>query len=438
MDLNTGEPIADSPPNFPQSELSQAEIIQNANLTPYDYDPSQRMQQMQQQQMMYQQPPIQMGGCYYPGMYGYNNPMTQPGYNYQFNNFMNPPMPPQQFGGTPIGYAGNPAFQYMQAMDMQQQAYTPADYTYFVPGFNTGSRVLLPADAQEMCDRLQVEMMMELEEANVARIERNKEYYAKMGYGMNYYGTPWINNFYADPNIVSKYKKMIEDVKQEAMNARTNLNRNLSKLCHNYLDDEISEEDLDKIYSGHTVTVPGQQIQYDQKYAMLASLVPVDTSIAYQQHSAQVSAEYAKCFEEGGDMNTFLRDCGRVIAADMEEQELHKRRDASNLYQQGGAYRTLIRQKLIEKHQKENGGGGITLPTLGGQQNNNIPMGGAFPTLQQSATMLDDGTLKISAPSWLGNKQYVIQNTMEDEYEKNRNLFIQSIYRDNPRPGGDT
>lgn len=415
FDMFSGEPSYDgSPP------MSEPEIVQNANLM-YDYDPQQRLSHMQQQ-------PV------YPG--GFN---TAPGYN-QFSNFMNPPVPPGTVMGSGFsGFAGNPAYQFLGQGGMQNPYINqqPQDYTYFVPGFNTGSNTLLPADAEAICDELQMQMMIELEEANMKRIEKQKSYYNSLGYnnGYNYYGMPYMNSFYADPQIVNKYKKKIEDIKREAEEKRSNMNKNLSRLCQNYLEGEVDEKRIEQIYSGRTITIPGQKIQYNQQINMFASMVPVDTSRIYQQHNAQVSAEFSKYFDENTDMNSFLRDCGQIISADRLDEEMHKRRDGSNLYKQDGAYTALIKQKLREKHNAERGGG-ENLPNLG-QQNNQIPLGGAFPTLQQSSVLLDDGTLQISAPSWLGNKQYQIKNVMEDEYEKNRGLFLQSIYRDNPKPGGD-
>jgi hypothetical protein len=416
--------------------MSESEIIQNASFgnPVYDYDPQQRMNQIQIQQ------PQQM----------YCNPAyMQPQYNYQFNNYMNQPQSGFQ------GYAGNPAFQYIQTngYGMQQNPYMVEDYNYTIPGFNTGSRELMPADVEETCNQLQTQMMMELEEANIARIEKQKSYYTSMGFnGSNYYGSPYMNTYYADPMIVNKYKQKIEAIKKEAREARTNLNKNLSRLCQNYLNGEIDEERIEEIYSDHLVTVPARDVQFEQKMQMLHSLVPVDTSAKYREHNARVSAEYSKYLTEGSDMNTFLRECGELISAQRLEEEDHNRRDVNVYYQQDGAYKSFIRQKIKERHNAEQGGG-ITLPNMGqlnsGQLNNgqsnigqlntgeNIPFGNAFPTLNESAKLLDDGTLQISAPAWLGNKDYVVKNTMEDDYEKNRQLFIQSIYRDNPRPGGD-
>ena len=52
-----------------------------------------------------------------------------------------------------------------------------------------------------------------------------------------------------------------------------------------------------------------------------------------------------------------------------------------------------------------------------------------FPTLSNCSQLLDDGTLSITAPSWIGNgKQFVIDNEMEQHFEENRHKFLQSIY----------
>ena len=128
-DMITGEPSNDGSP--PMTEL---DIVNNASLVPsmnnmgsetYFYDPNQRLINIRQQQM-------EMNSAGY---------MNNPAYNYQFNNFMNPP----QQGGFQ-GYTGNPVFRYMQSLGQQQVYQQPQDYTYHVPGFNTGSSMLLPSN----------------------------------------------------------------------------------------------------------------------------------------------------------------------------------------------------------------------------------------------------------------------------------------------------
>ncbi len=419
-DLMTGAPVLEGAP----SELSQEEIVQNANL--YDFNANARMNNMMQmqQQMMY---PIGGVGYYPTGV---------------TPNFMNPPIPPGNPGQQGFqGFAGNPAFQYMNNMGMQTpmlyQQPQYQDQTYFVPGFNTGSRILLPADAEDMCEQLQIQMMAEQEEAYIQRVNRQKAYYQNLGgNGINYYGMPYAYAYYNDPAITAKYKKQIEDIKKEAMEARTTFNKNLSKLAKNYIGDEYSDEEIDQLYEGKYITIPATVVQYNTEQAKLSAMQPVDTSYAYKQHHAKVSETYKKHFSDDTDMNTFFQNIGGVIAEENLQDELHRRRDDSVLFD-GNSYRTLIRRKIIERNRMEGTMGQVNLPSLGG--GGNIPFGNSFPTLSQSAKLLDDGTLQISAPSWVGDKNYVVKNSMENGYEENRNLFVQSIWgTTNPLPGGDS
>lgn len=412
-DYYSGAPVIEGAPE----QMSQEEIVQNANL--YDFNANARMSQMIQMQQQAQYP---MGSVGY-----YSNPVPP--------NFMNPPI----IGGSQEsgfqGFVGNPAFSYMNAMGMQNPYMNQPQYqdqTIFIPGFNTGSRLLLPSDAEDLCDKLQTEMMMEQEEAYVQRVERQKNYYQNLGYtGSNYYGMPYAYSYYNDPTITAKYKKLIEDMKQEAIEARNNLNKNLSRLSRSFIYGECDETEIDQLYEGRYITIPATVVQYNAEQAALSKMQVVDSSYLYQQHHAKVSEKYKIHFDDNTDMNTFFEEIGQIIAEENLEEESHRRRDDSVLFD-GNSYRTLLRKKLIERNRTEGTNKQINLPGLGGTS---IPMGGAFPTLSQSSKLLDDGTLQITAPSWLGNKQYSIKNTMEDDYEVNRNKFLQSIYGNTPTPG---
>lgn len=423
-DFFTGEPIQDG---SPPSELSPEEIVQSANLTGYDYNANQRMaNQMMGQQMTQQQQMFNPAFGYNYGMgggFGYYPPQN-------FANFMNPPV---QTGGFQ-GFAGNPAFQFMganPAIQMQQPQFQ--DQTVFVHGFNPGNNhLLLPSDAEDICDQLEMEMMLEQEEAYVQRVKRQNDYYKSLGYSgvPNYYGAPYMNARYLDPTITAKYKKKIAEMRKEAEQARINLNKKLSRITHNYLEDEVDETDLSKIYDGRYVTIPANTIAYNAEQTRLSSSQLFDNSYLYQQHNAEVSSQYRKRFDDNTDMQTFFEGLGEIIVEDMMEEEMHRRRDDSQLFD-GNGYRMLLRKKLAER-QGSDGQQGVTLPNT----RPNIPFGSAFPTLSQSATLLEDGSLSISAPSWLGNKTYVVKNQMEDDYELNRQKFVASIFGNTPSSGG--
>lgn len=417
-DFYTGEAVQSASPKSlspPQPEISQQEVIQNAQL--YNYNPVERLGFN----------PAMVGYNQQPGFTGFaGNPTLQ--YMNGFN-FMNPPQQPGFAGNPALQYMnGNPALQYMNGFGVQMPPQTQQynDYTYYVPGLNTGSTLLLNEDAEDICAELQTQMMLELEEANIRRMEQQKSYYSSLGY--NYYGTPYVDQNYVDPAIINKYKKKIEDMREEAKQARTELNKKLSRLCHSYLGEEIDEDKLDEMYSGHVVTISAQEVKFRAEQARFDDLVPFDNSEMYRKHSAEVSNYYKEIFSESTDMNSFFRDCGQLIAREMTEEENHKRRDMSTQYKQDGSYRQLIRRKLMERNAQQNNG---IVP-----QQNNIPFGEQFPTLAQSATLLDDGSLSITVPPWVKNKGSVVTNIQEDGYEVSRRKFIESIYNNDPRPGG--
>lgn len=429
----TGEPD-NSSPNDNFSVISEQEIANNAVLTPppqqggeYFYDPNARYNNM-----MYQQPQQQMNP--------YNNGIGMY-YGYNQNPYYNDGM--YGYGQQPIGFVGNPAFQFMQQQypQFQNPYYQPQyqDQTYVIPGFNTGSNMLLPADAEERCDRLQTQMMMEQDQAYVDRLERQRTYYDRMGFGggYNYYGLPYATAYYDDPGVTNKYRQIIDEMREEAIQARLDFNKNLSRLAHNYLYGEANEDDIDKIYSDRVVTIPASQIAQDYKQNMLANCVPVDNSAMYQTRAAEVTAAHDRYFNGGNvDLNGYFENVSLMRIDEALEQEKLRRRDGSGLYNQNGSYRALLRQKMIErKNLKDNNG--LMMPNFTGSLAPNGAPGTNFPTLRECSTLLEDGSLQIIPPPWIGKKDPVtISNQLEDSYEANRGRFIESIYQNNPRPGG--
>ena len=61
-----------------------------------------------------------------------------------------------------------------------------------------------------------------------------------------------------------------------------------------------------------------------------------------------------------------------------------------------------------------------------------------MPTLSSSGTLFEDGTLQITPPPGLGigSNPVIVHNEEESGYEASRKAFIESIYMDNPVPGG--
>lgn len=399
-DYYTGEPIAGSP------GLNVSPINQNPqNEMVYVSDPNQRFQSMN---MMNQQT-INPGGA---GYFYHNSPYTA-----QFSGFQ--------------GYAGNPAFNYIQNMGYptgisqpyqmsgMNPVYQYQDRTVHVDGFNpTGSIGIFPVNIEAICDKLQTEMMIEQEEAIAQRNKRMQGYF-NSNFGSNYYGMPYYSN-YLDFNVLNKYKQKAAEIRQEAINKRLNLNKNLSRLANNYLGKETNEEELTKLYEGYDYVIPGVKQQHDALQAELSRMKPISNQGAYVRHHNEVKQIMTSIVGQTKDMNDFLRAQGPLTTLGIMEEEMHKRRDASQFYQ-GDAYRRLLVKSIRDRNKKEGEEvSTMPIPSLLSAEN--------FPALSQNGSILEDGSISITAPPWLGNRQMYIQNEMEKHFEENRSRFLQSIY----------
>lgn len=409
----TGEPENGSP-NIVSTDVitTNMNIMSNNQGQPiqYNYDPNMRYMQMNQSPMIYQ-----------PGAFGYNMNPPQQFISAPNPNFMNPPV--QQLTGF-TGFVGNPALsmlgnnggynnQYGYFNPYQQPVYQ--DRVVHVPGFNTGTEVLFPENIEEICSQLQIEMMIEQDEAIE---ERNKRFqgYFNNNYGANYYGMPFFST-YMDQSILNKYRRKIEEIKQEAVEKRIQLNKRLSKLAHNYINDGVTDEDIDRIYDGYSYTITANQIKMQNEYNRFANMVPVSNQHIYAKHFEQVSNIYNSLTDSESNMEQFLQSQGLVEIYNNLEEEMHKRKDGTRYYQEDG-YKRFLR-KAINKRK------GIDT-----NQNNssNSIMNSAFPLLSQNGSLLEDGTISITTPSWLGNRQVQINNELEQHFEENRRRFLESIY----------
>ena len=421
-DYFSGEPIAGSPNFSPVSGIStDIETLTGSQQTQnnYSYDPNARSIQMNQQMQQ---------SYYFPGQYGYNAPnpyQTYGGFNMSMASqpmvpYMNPPI------GTNMGFQGfqgNPAFAFMNGMNMgmnygpyfrpQEPIYQ--DKVVHVPGFNTGTEVLYPDNIEEICNQLQLEMIMEQEEAQVEREKRFQGYFNN-NYGNNYYGMPFVSNF-IDQGIYNKYRGKIEQIKQEAIERRSALNKGLSRLVHNYMNDNMTDEDIDRVYDGYTYTIPSNTVKLQYDADRFSRMQPISNQHLYAQHFKEIGQIYDSLVNPKSNMQQFLQAQGMVQIFENLQDEMHKRRDGSRYYQEDG-YRRFLRKAIMERK-------GIK-PTE--ENNQNSLMGNAFPVLSQSANMLEDGTLNITAPAWLGGRQITINNELEQHFEENRHKFLQSIY----------
>lgn len=366
-------------------------------------DPNQRFQMMRQQQQQ-----IYNTGAGYNTGYGYRGAPYQQMYQ----------STPQQQGPGIAGF-GSARNQMYQGYGYGRQTSQPQYHNRIehVEGYNPfGSPMLLPEGIEETCERLQIQMEVENEAAIAKRNARTQGYF-NYNYGSNYYG--WYNN-YADQAVTDKYRRIAEEIREEAKNRRVELNKRLSRLAHKICGDPMSEEETDRLYEGYNVTITASEQEDNRQYSYLASLQEVDTSIAYRQHFDQVRNFYNKVYETQGvtDMNSWLAAQGILTIYDNMEKEVHKRRDLTQFYDKA-SYRRLLRKSIMERD-------GIK-ETEEEHTASYLPF---FQNMNQSAKMLEDGTLSISAPNWVGGKSESFNNTLEAHFEENRNRFLQSIFAD--------
>ena len=386
----TGEPEQGSPPigfsnmsnmTFTDPNERMANLQRQINM-PFQYQPTNPFQPVQQ--------PI--------GYMGYNQ--TQGFQGYQGNPAL---QMLAQRNGQPFygyGFGGNPYFQQPQYQDR----------TVHVPGFNPSQDTLFDRDIEMEAIKLQNQMIDELERADYERRQRIQGYFNNQG--MNYYGSPFMAS-YADPNIIQKYRNIANQIRQEGVERRMNFNKKLSRLVHNFLKDNTSEEDINKIYEGYSYVQKGIEIQEDARQAELKRMVPVNNQFMYQNHYAMVHNTIKSLMGDPKNMNDFFEAQGVLRVAENLENEMHERRNLTNMYSRD-IFRKRIAQAKLER---------------GDQENTN------FPVLSNAAQMLDDGTMVLQAPNFFGlnnnvDRQVVINNQLEAHYEENRRRFIESIYQE--------
>lgn len=428
-DTGTGDILPNDSGNLELISTEQA--VQNANLVnpAYDYDPATRFANMQYQQPMgyYQQQPY----VPYPQPNPYFQQPQMSGFGmYQGQGFQ--------------GYYGNPVFA-MQGQHGFNPYFpqVPQDQVYYIPGFSPSGDTIFPPDVEETVFQLQLEMEAELEASYKERMQKANQFYQRSGY--NYFGMAPVS--YNDPMIVNKYKEKVQEIINQATKKRQELNYQLSRIAHGYNGEEISDAQLEEIYSPREIRVKGAVVQDMREQEYLSQFKPYNNAYMYQQAFAQVAAEQSKYFPENCDLYDFFEIAGRILCDTAMEKERQRRKEGGNLYAQDGSYSALIRQKLLERNNKDSGviGGGNSTPNVPTQPIDQVSMSfgspvniPGMPTLSNSGRLFEDGTLEITPPPGLGigSSPVVIHNQHEDGYEESRKAFIESIYMDNPKPGG--
>ncbi len=388
---NQNSPIVQSMFGVPNgtSSFSEQNATQMANLsgfasTNYDYNPMTRFQNnygqqmMMQQQQQYQQP--QFSGF---GMISSPITLGGQGYNSGLQSY-NPGAVPQY--GQGYGYS-----------QPQQQC---ADMTYIVDGYNpSASNMMFGSDIQEKYNDIMNRMRQEQEEYQL-RMQQNPHFNS-----YNYYGS--MNNGQISPYIMEKYRKEEYKLEQEAVQRRIDFNKRLSRAAHAYLDDNISEEEIDSIYDRREVVVKGQDFVSSAAYNNLQTFT-VDVAEMNRQiyiaHNNQVTEYHNSIVSKDANLLEYLDTAGELAALELQEEVVRQRRNKANIYNSGMQFRN----NLIEQLRKRDG---------------SVPQG-LFPTLTSNSAILEDGTLQLKYPDYLKAKK----DEGESSYNESKQKFINSIY----------
>ena len=432
-------------PSSPQ--ISESEAIANASFGRYDYDPSSRVMQYGYNNLDISRytnpPPIGIGSNLY---YGGTAPVTFSTTPFT-GAYTNPNMP--AFG---MGPQANPAFQWQnQLLYNQQQSIfqQPQQLKSFIMPVGINGEYLPPADFEERLSDLVRHYWMKQEEQDV---ERRMQQQASYGYnnswgGYNYYGTPYYNPYQSYGGIQQEVAQLIEDMKSEAREARIEFNKRISRLAHNILKEPVDEAMLDERYRGKYVETPGFKgvtVQDLSEQYKLANMIPFDNSGVYQQFQEKVSKEFREVItDDMGFVETF-RNMGVMQAKyDMEEERTRRKNGAVLYDSNSGTYRYFVRAKAAQRYAEKHG---LLPDTMKTATTSSIPtsIGNEFPTLQESAKLLEDGTLKITCNFGSHKGEvYSVKNSQERQYDENRERFAQfynsipgSIYLTNPNSGG--
>lgn len=426
--ITHGEPVDAGSPF-----TSEEDAIKNASFGMYTYDTSSRSNQMNQVQL--------------PGWQGVSTSMNPNGFY-----TMNPPVYNPYVVGQPVGlganpymhntpyyqqpqyynpYQPNPAFGYMNAgIGMYTPPQQQQNLVLHIPAVNMGGEFLPPMDFQEKIDKLQQEYWIkEIEES--AKSKQNMS----NSYGMNYYGMPYYNNYYSYNSLRSEVDSICRQMMDEARENRRQLNIHLSKLAYSYLGKDYDESEIEAMHTGRDIENPGgMTLPFLFNQNKLSNLVPFDNSAQYRNHDLAVSAEHAKYVDPDSNMIDCFNNIGLLGIQYSLEEEQHRRRDCSSLYDSSDSgYRYFVKKKALERLQnKDNGSGNIK--AFNSYPSPQIDLGrtmlNSFSTLSNAASLTDDGTLNITCNFGSKAGQVYSVNQNEAKYQQDRerfNRFLDSI-----------
>lgn len=333
----------------PEQYTTEAEAVQNASFGQYA---------AQQQQSYIPPTTYGLGGNVYQRTYGgqqYGPPQQQ----YYQNPYMNTPA--FGYGNQPQQGWGNPVLQPGYQPIQQQQ---PEISQVFIPPVNlAGNDYLLPNNFQEVAEDMLWKFYNEEAEyqgkkvAERARQQRsgyNNPYY----YNQNYYGAPMYGSMYN--NFHSTVFDELEAIKKDAKEKRVNLSKQLSRLAHNYLDDGITDNQIDEMYNGKFINVENTIYKWSEMDAFQARFtsdrfVPIDPG---QTPYRKYVDETRKKIESILPKDTSLEEFGpriNILLSEWELEELKERRRGFGDSYNASTYKRLLRDRIAEKEANKSG-----------------------------------------------------------------------------------
>ena len=433
----TGEPIP--PPNL----ISETEAVQNAsfgrNFAEIHYGLGGNAYQPQQQNPGYNPyfQTQQMG--YNPYInYSQSNPYMANPYNYSQQSFNY---------GSPYG---NPVFAYMNRNGMfpQFQQPTQQQQVYIKPVTISGD-YLPPAGIENEINEMMrkvIDEQMETDAKNIAaRSKAYRDNNFNPFYTSNYYQLPVFAQQYSSYN--REVYSRIEQIKQEAKQARTDFSINLSKIAHHYLNDGVDDDQIEDMYTGKYINVNDnsdfsgiyRQMCFQQR---AQNLVPVDPAAKYRYQIAAVQNEIRKYIPEDADLEKTSEGMNELFTKWKLEEEKDRRRDVSIEYN-NSAYKTLVLRKKAERIANEQGFSldpNAPLQTIKQINSSNKNIGiqnrdeikkqiaestlrNMFPDLANSGSYIDNNGMLVAKCNPPTSSDPVIVNSQEQEYENDKHRF---------------
>ena len=328
--------------------ITEAEAVQNAGFGQYTVQQN--------------TPPMTygLGGNVYQQQYGYGMPPQQ---QYYQNPYMNYP------GAGQGVIRGNPALQ-MGYVPQQSLNINPgymgnqqAQYTQvYIPPINPfGCEYIYPTNIEDICQRLMTQYIQEKAEsegrmiAERARLKREGKFNPYYNGYYNYYNAPMYGSNMApfQTNIFEQFQEIQDKAKQNARN----LQMNLSRLCHAYLKDGVTEEQIQEMYTGHVINVQNTIYEYSEYDALeekFKRLVPYDGTTAFRKQFDDTRAKIQSILTPDTTVENFGERMSELYATWEMEELKDKNREFDSWYD-SNSYKKLLKQRCAEKAAREAG-----------------------------------------------------------------------------------